>query len=290
MHGWERVENMIKKSSYEWLYKVGNDQQLFFILGPCAIEGESFTFKAAEFLKKLSEKLSFKLIFKGSFDKANRISLTSKRGVGIDQGLKILAHVKQEFDLPVITDVHDISQMAAIADVVDVIQIPAFLCRQTDLLLAAGNTGLPIHLKKGQFLAPENMEPLIAKIESTGNQNTWLCERGFTFGYNNLIVDSRNYPIMKSTGKPVVLDATHAVQRPGGLGGASGGNREFVATLAAAAVVQGIAGIFMEVHETPEQAHSDGPNMIRHADLEKLVSYLIDLDAWAKSNPVPEAR
>lgn len=282
------MESIAKKSSYEWLYSVGNDKPLFFILGPCALESESSALKSAEFLKALSEKLSFKLIFKVAFDKANRLAISSKRGMGIDKGLKILQSIKQQFDLPIITDVHEVCQVAPVAEVVDVIQIPAFLCRQTDLLVAAGKTGLPIHLKKGQFLAPENMQTLVEKVESVGNSHVWLCERGYAFGYNNLIVDTRNYPIMKRMGKPVVLDATHSVQRPGGLGGCSGGNREFVPTLAAAALVQGIAGIFMEVHESPELAHCDGPNMVRHADLEKFVRYLVDLDTWAKSNPVPE--
>lgn len=273
---------------HAWIYSVGNNKPIFFILGPCALENEEGALRAADFLKNLSTRLHFNLLFKTAFDKANRLAITSKRGIGLDEGLRILQKIRSQFDVPIITDIHEISQVKPVAEVVDVLQIPAFLCRQTDLLVEAGKTGLPIHLKKGQFLAPENMETLIGKVESTGNPHTWLCERGFSFGYNNLIVDTRNYPIMKRMNKPVVLDATHSVQRPGGLGGASGGNREFVPPLAAAAVVQGIAGVFMEVHEHPEVAHCDGPNMVRHSDLERLVRYLRDLDAWAKSNPVPE--
>lgn len=276
------------KTNFEWLYHVGNDKPLFFILGPCALEGEDFVLRSAEFLTKLSEKLSFKLVFKTAFDKANRLALSSKRGVGIDEGLRILERVKKLFQVPLITDVHEVHQVPLVAQVVDIIQIPAFLCRQTDLLIEAGKTGLPIHLKKGQFLAPENIKSLAEKIESTGNEHVWLCERGFTFGYNNLIVDTRNYPIMKQMNKPVILDATHSVQRPGGLGLSSDGNREYVSCLAAAAIVQGIAGIFMEVHENPEAAHCDGPNMVRHSDLERLITYMLALDSWAKNNPVPK--
>lgn len=272
-----------------WIKAVqGNAQPLFFILGPCALEDELKTLKTAEFLKKLSEKLKFKLIFKGSFDKANRISLQSYRGCGIDEGLRILAKVKQELSLPVITDVHEVGHVDQVADVVDVVQIPAMLCRQTDLLLAAGKTGKPVHAKKGQFFPPEAMGEVVKKIESTGNDNVWLCERGYTFGYQNLVVDYRNFPIMKRFGKPVVFDATHAVQRPGGLGNSSAGDRIFVPPLVAAAVVQGIAGVFMEVHENPEVALSDGPNSVRLAHLESLLDHLIELDAWIKSKPIPE--
>lgn len=276
-------------ASFEWLKDVKNEKPLFFILGPCAIEGEEATLKAAEVLKKLSEKYKFKLLFKAAYDKANRSSLSGSRGLGMDEGLRILEKVKQDFNLPIITDVHESAQVAAVAQVVDVLQIPAFLCRQTDLLIAAGKTGLPVNIKKGQFVAPESMQHAAEKVESTGNKYAWICERGFTFGYNNLVVDYRNFPIMKSFGKPVILDATHAVQRPGGLGDCSGGDRRFVPTLAAAAVVQGIAGLFMEVHETPEKAVCDGPNSIRHADLDNLLNYLVDLDAWAKARPVSQA-
>jgi len=274
---------------HAWLKEIKDNQgPLFFILGPCAIETETDTLKAAEFLKKLSEKLKFNLIFKAAFDKANRISLSSFRGHGLDEGLRILAKVKEQFDLPVLTDVHESDQVAAVAEVADVIQIPAMLCRQTDLLLAAGKTGKPVHVKKGQFFAPENMLGAIKKIESTGNEHVWLCERGYTFGYQNLVVDYRNFPIMKQLGKPVVFDATHAVQRPGGQGHASAGDRFMVSTLATAAASLGLAGIFMEVHENPEKALCDGPNMVRHSQLESLVAYLMDLDAWVKGRQAPE--
>jgi len=275
--------------NFPWLQTVSNTTPLFFILGPCSMESETHTLKMAEFLKKLSEKLKFNLIFKSSFDKANRISGTSYRSVGLDEGLRILARVRAEFNVPVTTDVHETYQVAPTAAVVDVIQIPAMLCRQTDLLVAAGKSGKIVNIKKGQFFAPENMRGAIEKVTSTGNEHAWVCERGFSFGYNNLIVDYRNFAIMKRFGKPCVLDATHAVQRPGGIGGAAtGGDREFVANLAASAVVQGISGLFMEVYDEPEKALSDGANMIRLSQLESLVSYLIDLDAWSKARPVPE--
>ena len=274
---------------HAWLKTVtGNQAPLFFILGPCSIENETDTLKAAEFLKSLSEKLKFNLIFKVAFDKANRLSLSSFRGHGLDEGLKILSKVKEQFDLPLITDIHESEQAAPVAEVVDVIQIPAMLCRQTDLLLAAGKTGKPVHVKKGQFFAPEDMQGVITKVESTGNENVWLCERGYSFGYKNLVVDYRNFPIMKQYGKPVVFDATHAVQRPGGQGHASGGDRFMVSTLATAAVSLGLAGVFMEVHANPEQALCDGPNMVRHSQLESLVAYLMDLDAWVKGRSAPE--
>ncbi len=273
---------------HEWLLKVSNQDKLFFILGPCAMENESHTLMLAEQLKKMTEKLGVNLIFKASFDKANRLASGSYRSVGLDAGLAILSKVKEQLELPVITDVHETYQVAAVADVADVIQIPAMLCRQTDLLVAAGKTNKPIHLKKGQFMVAENMEHAAGKITETGNAHVWLCERGVSFGYQNLIVDPRNFPIMKSFGFPVVMDATHAVQHPGGKGMCSGGNRTFVPAIAATAVVQGIAGVFMEVHEEPERALSDGPNLVRLSQLEHLLRYLVDLDAWAKANPVPQ--
>jgi 2-dehydro-3-deoxyphosphooctonate aldolase (KDO 8-P synthase) len=262
--------------------------KLFFILGPCVIESETHSLKIAEFLKKLSEKLHFSLIFKSSFDKANRTSLENYRGVGIKEGLKILDKIKNEFDVPVITDIHEACQADEIASVVDVLQIPAFLCRQTDLLIAAGKTQKTLNVKKGQFVSPETMEKVIKKIESTGNKDIWLCERGYTFGYNNLVVDYRNFPIMQKFGKPLVFDATHSVQRPSGQGGSSGGDRWLAPHLAAAAIVQGISGLFLEVHDEPEKALCDGPNCIRTSQIERLIKYCIDLDSWVKSNPVPE--
>jgi len=279
----------MSQKTYNWIKEIkDNSSSLFFILGPCVMESEAHTFMVAEYLKNLSEKLHFKFIFKSCFDKANRTSLNNFRGVGIDAGLKILEKVRTAFDIPVLTDIHESIQSEAIANVVDILQIPAFLCRQTDLLLAAGKTGKVIHVKKGQFVAPEVMKSIYEKIASTGNSLIWGCERGYTMGYGNLIVDYRNFPIMKSFGKPIIFDATHSVQRPSALEGASGGDRTFVPTLATAAVTQGIAGIFMEVHNQPEKALCDGPNTIRLSQLEDLLSYLIDLDAWIKTRPTPE--
>ena len=275
--------------SENWIERVsGNEEPLFFILGPCVIETESHSLKTAELLKELSEKLKFNFIFKSSFDKANRTAVNNFRGVGLDDGLKILSKVKSEFDIPVITDVHEVCQVDPVAAVVDVLQIPAFLCRQTDLLVAAGKSGKVVNVKKGQFLAPEVMEHVIGKIASSGSEKIWLCERGHAFGYNNLIVDYRNFPIMKNFAKPLIFDATHSVQRPSGQGCSSGGDRKFVASLVAAAVVQNIAGIFMEVHDNPDKALCDGPNSIRLSQLEDLLRYLIDLDSWSKSRPAPE--
>jgi 2-dehydro-3-deoxyphosphooctonate aldolase (KDO 8-P synthase) len=271
-----------------WLHDIiDNQHPLFFILGPCVVENELHTLKIAEFLKKLSEKLQINILFKSSFDKANRTSGTSFRGTGVQEGLAILAKVKEIFGLPIITDVHECAQIPMVSQVADVIQIPAFLCRQTDLLVAAGKTGKIIHVKKGQFITPENMQQVIEKIELSGNKNIWLCERGFSLGYNNLVVDYRNFPIMKEFKKPVIFDATHAVQRPGGLGTATGGDRKYAPALAAAAVVQGIAGVFMEVHDNPEKALCDGPNSIRLSHIEDVVKYLVDLDSWAKGRAVP---
>lgn len=273
----------------DWLIQItDNNAPLFFILGPCAIESEQHCLMMAEHLKNLSKKLNFKLIFKAAFDKANRTSLQGFRGIGLEEGLRILKRVRDEFHLPILTDIHESWQAAVAAEVVDILQIPAFLCRQTDLLVAAGKTGKVIHIKKGQFVRAEKMSAVVEKIASTGNQHVWLCERGYTFGYEDLIVDYRNFSIMKRTTKPVVFDATHSVQRPGQLGPSTGGDRQYVASLAAAAVVQGIAGIFMEVHDHPEQAKSDGPNSIRLSQLEELVSYLMTLDQWTKQRPIPQ--
>ena len=280
---------MTRQETLTKLKKIpGNNNPLFFILGPCVIESESHSLKIAEFLKQLSQKLNFHLIFKSSFDKANRTALQNFRGIGRAEGLKILSKVREELDIPVITDVHEAHGIEEIAECVDVIQTPAFLCRQTDLLIAAGKTGKIINIKKGQFVSPESMEQIIKKVESSGNPHIWQCERGYTFGYNNLVVDYRNFPIMKQFGKPIVFDATHSVQRPSGQGCSSGGNREFVSNLATAGVVQGIAGIFMEVHDQPEKALCDGPNSIRLSQLEDFLRYLIDLDSWVKSRPLPQ--
>ncbi len=266
----------------------GNSDKLFFILGPCVIESEEHNLKIAEFLKNLSEKLKFNFVFKSSFDKANRIALKSYRGVGVEKGLQILSRIRSEFKVPVITDVHESCQISEVANVADILQIPAYLCRQTDLLLAAGKTNKVIHIKKGQFLSPAGIEHAVKKVESAGSKNIWICERGYTFGYNNLIVDYRNFKIMKNFGKPIVFDATHSVQMPGGQGTTTGGDRTLAIPLAISAVAQGIAGIFMEVHDNPEQALSDGPNSIRLSQLEDIIKYLLDLDAWVKSRKLPE--
>ena len=271
-----------------WVTTVnGNSDPLFFMLGPCVIESERHSLFMAEQLCELSAKLNFKFIFKSSFDKANRTSLENFRGIGYEAGLRVLEKVRTSFGVPIVTDIHDATCINEVASVVDVLQIPAFLCRQTDLLIAAGKTGKVVNVKKGQFVAPETMENVVHKVTSTGNNHVWLCERGYTFGYNNLVVDYRNFPIMKRSNKPCIFDATHSVQRPSGQGCTSGGDRQFVPTLAAAAVIQGIAGVFMEVHDTPEKALCDGPNSIRLSDLEGLLTYLIDLDAWTKSHKLP---
>lgn len=280
---------MIKKEdTLNWVKKVSaNEDPLFFILGLNVIENEAHTLETAHTIKKIADKFKIKVIFKSSFDKANRSSLQGYRGVAMDQGLRILEKVRSECELPVITDVHESCHVNSVADVVDVLQIPAFLCRQTDLLQTAGKTGKPVHVKKGQFYRPEAADRIIQKITATGNDNTWLCERGYTFGYDDLVVDYKSFKIMKAFGKPVVFDVTHAVQKPLGLAAGTGGNRSFVPDLAAAAIVQGIAGIFIEVHENPEIAKCDGPSLLKITDLERFLSYLIDLDAWAKSRPVP---
>ena len=276
-------------NNFIWLKDIrDNVSPLFFILGPCVIESERHTMMIAEALKKLSEKIHFNFVFKSSFDKANRTALNNFRGIGIDKGLQILEKVRNEFQVPTITDVHERSQIKTIARVVDVLQIPAFLCRQTDLLVAAGESGCVVHIKKGQFIAPEVMASVFEKIESTGNHHVWGCERGYTMGYGNLIVDFRNFTILKDLGKPVVFDATHAVQRPSGLGFSSDGDRKFVAPLAVAAISQGIAGVFMEVHDQPENALCDGPNSIPLHQVEELLKYLIDLDTWTKKRKIPQ--
>lgn len=265
-------------------------KKLFFILGPCVIENERDTMHAAEYLKRLSEDLNFELVFKSSFDKANRGNLDGFRGVGLDKGLQILDRVKREYNLKIITDIHDISHVDHVASIADILQIPAFLARQTDLLLAAGKTGKIINIKKGQFMTVGQVLNAADKVSrGTGNNNIWLCERGVSFGYSDLVVDYRNIISLKETEYPVILDATHAVQKPGaGIAGSSGGNRKFVAGLAVAGVSLGIDGLFMEVHEEPERALCDGPNSVRFSDLPDLIKYLIDLDCFAKSRNFPE--
>ncbi len=265
---------------------VANDRPFVLIAGPCALESRQHALEMAHALVEITGKLGIGLIYKSSFDKANRTSLDSDRGLGLGYGLPILAEIRETYGCPVLTDVHDASQCAAVAEAVDVLQIPAFLCRQTDLLLAAGRTGRAVNVKKGQFLAPWDMKNVAAKIASTGNDKVMLCERGVSFGYNTLVSDMRSLPIMASTGHPVVFDATHSVQQPGGLGGRSGGQREFVPVLARAAIAIGVAAVFMETHEDPDKAPSDGPNMIPIKQMPDSLETLLEFDRLAKARPV----
>jgi 2-dehydro-3-deoxyphosphooctonate aldolase (KDO 8-P synthase) len=262
-----------------------NQNKIFLIAGPCQIESKTHSEEVAGKIKEICDELKIGLIYKSSFDKANRSSISTKRGVGIEEGLQILNAIKHQFGVPVLTDIHESWQAEIVAEAgIDVLQIPAFLCRQTDLLLAAGATGKVINIKKGQFLAPHDMKNVAEKIASTGNERIMLCERGFTHGYNNLVVDMRSLPIMASTGYPVVFDATHSVQQPGGMGERSGGDRTMVPYLARAAVATGsVAGVFMEVHEDPDRAPSDGPNMIHIHDLKNILEELIIIDGFVKS-------
>ena len=263
--------------------RVGNDLPFTLIAGPCQIESAEHAGEVAGALAAMTRELGIGLIFKSSYDKANRTSLTAGRGVGMAQGLQILADIRSKFGIPVLTDVHDAAQCAPVAEAVDVLQIPAFLCRQTDLLLAAGHTGRAINVKKGQFLAPWDMRNVAAKIASTGNERILLTERGASFGYNTLVSDLRALPIMAQTGYPVVFDATHSVQQPGGQGTASGGQREFAPILARAALAVGCAAVFIECHPDPDHAPSDGPNMIRLAEMPALLARLQQFDRLAKS-------
>ncbi|SFO23518.1 2-dehydro-3-deoxyphosphooctonate aldolase (KDO 8-P synthase) [Roseovarius lutimaris] len=265
---------------------IANDQPLTLIAGPCQLESADHAQMIAGTLQEACAAFGARLIFKGSFDKANRTSLSGKRGLGVDAGLKVLQSVKEALGLPVLTDVHLPDQCAPVAEIVDVLQIPAFLCRQTDLLIAAGETGAVINVKKGQFLAPWDMPNVVSKIESTGNTRIMLTERGTSFGYNTLVTDMRGLPQMATTGYPVVMDATHSVQQPGGKGGSSGGQREFAPVMARAAVSLGIAAVFIETHEAPDTAPSDGPNMIPLAQMPALISTLMQFDRLAKANPI----
>jgi len=262
--------------------KIGGTRPLVLIAGPCVMESEADTLHCAERLMTIANGVAVPLIFKASYDKANRTSVTSYRGPGIKEGLRILAKVKEALGVPVLSDIHSIEQVAPAAEVLDVLQIPAFLCRQTDLVVAAAKSGRVINIKKGQFLAPWDMENVVRKALSAGNERIILTERGVSFGYNNLVSDMRSIPIMRKTGFPVVFDATHSVQLPGGQGGTSGGQREFVEYLGRAAVATGIDGIFMEVHENPEKALCDGPNSIRLDDLPALLKKLKAIDAIVK--------
>ena len=261
----------------------GGGRPLVLIAGPCVIENLDHTLRTAEALKAITGRLGIGLVFKASYDKANRTSVNSFRGPGIDAGLKILARVKSDIGLPVLSDVHDITQIAPAAEVLDVLQIPAFLSRQTDLLAAAGATGRVVNVKKGQFLAPWDMKNAVGKLESVGNRNILLTERGASFGYNNLVVDMRSLPIMRETGCPVIFDATHAVQLPGGAGTASAGQRQFVGALSRAAVGAGIDGLFWEVHEDPDRALCDGPNSLPLDQVEAQLRQILAIDAIVKA-------
>ena len=266
--------------------RVGNDQPLTLVAGPCQLESADHAQMIAGAMKEACAAVGAQFIFKGSFDKANRTSVSGKRGLGIAQGLKVMQAVKAALDVPVLTDVHLPDQCADVAAVCDVLQIPAFLCRQTDLLIAAGETGAVINVKKGQFLAPWDMPNVVTKLESTGNTRLMLTERGTSFGYNTLVADMRALPQMAATGYPVIMDATHSVQQPGGKGGSSGGQREFAPVMARAAVSLGIAGVFIETHQDPDTAPSDGPNMIPLDQMPRLIDTLMQFDRLAKANPV----
>lgn len=265
---------------------IGNDLPFVLFAGPCAMESREHALEMSQALKEITAKLGIGLVYKSSFDKANRTSGSSPRGIGLETALPIFAEVKEKVGLPVLTDVHTAEQCGAVAEVIDILQIPAFLCRQTDLLLAAAATGRAINVKKGQFLAPWDMANVAKKVTEAGNNNVMLCERGASFGYNTLVSDMRSLPIMAQTGHPVVFDATHSVQQPGGQGATSGGQREFVPVLARAALSIGVAAVFMEVHQDPDNAPSDGPNMVRLDQLEGVLEQLVQFDRLAKANPV----
>jgi len=267
-------------------FEIANDKPLTIISGPCQLEGVDHSLMIAEQLAKACNENGANFIFKGSFDKANRTSLSGKRGLGIDEGLRVMQEVKEQLGCPVVTDIHTAEQCATVAEVVDVLQIPAFLCRQTDLLLAAAKTGAILNIKKGQFLAPWDMHNVLEKAISGGNQNVMACERGTSFGYNTLVADMRGLPEMGRNGFPVIMDATHSVQQPGGNGGSSGGQREFAPVMARCAVSLGIAGVFIESHEDPDNAPSDGPNMIPLDRMPSLIRSLMTFDKIAKEDPI----
>ncbi|WP_338469190.1 2-dehydro-3-deoxyphosphooctonate aldolase [Roseobacter fucihabitans] len=266
--------------------RIGNDQPLTLIAGPCQLESADHAQMIAGKMKEACDAAGAQYVFKASYDKANRTSLNGIRGLGIDEGLKVLQSVGKKIGVPVLTDVHNEAQCALAADAVDILQIPAFLCRQTDMLLAAGATGAAINVKKGQFLAPWEMPNIVTKIESTGNKRILLTERGTSFGYNTLVADMRSLPQMAQTGYPVVMDATHSVQQPGGRGGSSGGQREFAPVMARAAVAIGVAAVFIETHEDPDKSPSDGPNMVYLDQMPALIETLMDFDRLAKASPV----
>tara|TARA_B100001027_G_scaffold66766_1_gene45509 strand:- start:215 stop:1042 length:828 start_codon:yes stop_codon:yes gene_type:complete len=263
--------------------KISNNKPLTLIAGPCQLESEDHAFKMVEKIKKITKKLKINFIYKTSFDKANRTSYKSKRGIGLEKSLEIFSKIKKRFNVPILTDVHTSNQCAKISEFVDILQIPAFLCRQTDLLISAGKTKKIINVKKGQFLAPWDMKNVIKKISSTGNDKIMVTERGASFGYNTLVSDMRSIPIMSKEGYPVIFDATHSVQQPGGKGDKSGGQREFIEHLSKAAVAVGVACIFIETHNDPENAPSDGPNMLHVNKLESLLRKLIKIDKIVKN-------
>jgi 2-dehydro-3-deoxyphosphooctonate aldolase (KDO 8-P synthase) len=259
-----------------------NDRPIAVFAGPCQMESRAHALEMATALKEIAGRLGLGLVYKTSFDKANRTSLEAKRGIGLDAALAVFADIRETLGIPVVTDVHEAQQCARVAEVVDVLQIPAFLCRQTDLLIAAAKTGRAVKVKKGQFLAPWDMKNVVAKITGSGNRNVLVTERGASFGYNTLVVDMRSLPIMAQIGCPVIFDATHAVQQPGGQGTASGGDRRFVPVLARAAVAVGVAGLFIETHQDPDRAPSDGPNMVPLSHFEGLIAELMAIDAVVK--------
>ena len=265
-------------------FEVGNDQPLFLIAGTCVVESEGMTLDTAGALKEICATLGMSFIYKSSFDKANRSSRSGYRGPGMEEGLRILSEVKQQLDLPILTDVHEDTPMDEVADVVDVLQTPAFLCRQTNFILRAAGAGKPVNIKKGQFLSPWEMQNVVDKAKSTGNDDIMVCERGFSFGYNNLISDMRSLAIMRGTGCPVVFDATHSVQLPGGQGSSSGGQREFIPVLARAATAVGIAGVFMETHPDPATALSDGPNAVPLDKIAVLLESIQRIDQCVKQD------
>jgi 2-dehydro-3-deoxyphosphooctonate aldolase (KDO 8-P synthase) len=267
-------------------FSIGNNLPFVLIAGPCQMESRDHAFEVAQFLKECTFEYQVPLIYKSSFDKANRTSVAGTRGLGLDKSLQVFEEIKSKLELPILTDIHDKDQCEVVSKVVDILQIPAFLCRQTDLLIAAGNTGSIINIKKGQFLAPWDMTNVAEKVASTGNKNIILTERGSSFGYNTLVNDIRAIPIMAQTGFPIIIDATHSVQQPGGQGASSGGQREFAPVIARAAVAVGVAGVFLETHPDPDKAPSDGPNMIILKDMPDVIRNLKAFDTLAKNNPV----
>jgi 2-dehydro-3-deoxyphosphooctonate aldolase (KDO 8-P synthase) len=269
-------------------FEAGNDQPIFLIAGTCVVESEAMSIETAGALKEICADLGVNFIYKSSYDKANRSSAGSFRGPGMEEGLRILSEVKKQLGVPVLTDVHEDTPMNEVADVVDVLQTPAFLCRQTNFILRAAGTGKPVNIKKGQFLSPWEMQNVVDKAKSTGNEDIMVCERGFMFGYNNLVSDMRSLAVMRGTGCPVVFDCTHSVQLPGGKGSASGGQREFIPVLSRAATAVGVAGLFMETHPDPEKALSDGPNAWPLPRMKQLLEILVEIDRTTKKQPYLE--